>query len=157
MLAVLNEKVRVTKKFSFDMAHALHGHDGPCKNIHGHSYSLYVTLCGIPKQQENHPKDGMIIDFAELKSLVNKSVIEIYDHALVLSKNSFPESVEVLKKQYDKILIVPFQPSCENLVIEIKNKIINALTSSEFELVSVRLDETATSYAEWFASDNFVG
>lgn len=148
------EKVRVTKKFSFDMAHALFGHDGPCKNIHGHSYSLFVTLRGVPRRQDNHPKDGMIIDFADLKNMINKSVIHVYDHALVLSEQSDKELMEAIKRQYYKIVIVPFQPSCENLIIEIKEKIKNVLVSTDFELVSLRLDETATSYAEWFASDN---
>lgn len=148
------EKVRVTKKFNFDMAHALFGHDGPCKNIHGHSYSLFVTLRGIPMRQSNHPKDGMIIDFTDLKNVINKSVIHVYDHALVLSKQSDMELLQAIKKQYDKIVIVPFQPSCENLIIEIKDKIKSVLVSTNFELVSLRLDETATSYAEWFASDN---
>jgi 6-pyruvoyltetrahydropterin/6-carboxytetrahydropterin synthase len=154
MSSLASEKVRVTKKFTFDMAHALLGHDGPCKNIHGHSYSLYVTLRGVPRHQDHHPKDGMIIDFSELKSIINQTVINIYDHALVLSKNSDMELLGAIKKQYDKIVIVPFQPSCENLIIEIKNKIKTVLNNSEFELISLRLDETATSYAEWFSSDN---
>lgn len=153
-MTTVPEKVRVTKKFNFDMAHALHGHDGPCRNIHGHSYQLFVTLRGAALQKENHPKDGMIIDFSDLKSKIENAVVKEFDHALVLSQLSYSENVEIMKKQYGKIILVPFQPSCENLILEFKNRIKAAFEGSSFEIYSLRLDETATSYAEWFAEDN---
>lgn len=76
--------VKVTKRFTFEMAHALRCHDGPCAHIHGHSYVLDETVVGVPKQEADHPKDGMVIDFAQLKKLVQGAVIDHYDHALVL-------------------------------------------------------------------------
>lgn len=148
------ERVRVTKKFNFDMAHALHGHDGPCRNIHGHSYQLFVTLRGTALRKDNHPKDGMIIDFSDLKSKIEKAVVKEFDHALVLSQLSYSENIEIMKKQYEKIILVPFQPSCENLILEFKRRITLAFEGSNFEIFSLRLDETSTSYAEWFLEDN---
>lgn len=153
-MAILTARIRVTKKFNFDMAHALHGHDGPCKNIHGHSYHLYVTLRGVPRYSTNHPKDGMVIDFTELKSRIEQSVIKLFDHALVLNECSFPGGVDTLKKQFEKIILVPYQPSCENLVIDFKDRIKKVLEETGLELFSLRLDETATSFAEWYAEDN---
>ena len=50
--------VRITKAFKFEMAHALHGYDGLCKNIHGHSYRLWVTIRGEIKNEKGHRKDG---------------------------------------------------------------------------------------------------
>ena len=55
--------IRVTREFSFEMAHVLKGYDGPCKNVHGHSYHLFVTLSGIPVNDKSDPKNGMVIDF----------------------------------------------------------------------------------------------
>ena len=59
--------VRISKEFNFDMAHALLGYDGLCKNIHGHSYTLVVTVTGAPVNDVNSPKNGMLIDFKDLK------------------------------------------------------------------------------------------
>ena len=59
--------VRVTKEFTFEMAHALWNYDGACKNIHGHSYHLFISIIGEPLQDEDNPKFGMVIDFKDLK------------------------------------------------------------------------------------------
>ncbi len=65
--------IRVTKEFPFEMAHALWNYDGPCRNVHGHSYRLFVTLSGKPPiDVEGNPKNGMVIDFSDLKSIVKK-------------------------------------------------------------------------------------
>ncbi len=147
------EKIRVTKKFTFNMAHALYGHDGPCANIHGHTYHLAVTIAGSPLQETNHPKNGMVIDFGDLKSIVQREVVERFDHALVLNGNSPHSKVEVLHQQFNKIILLPFQPSCENMLVEIKNSLLHFF-DIKHQLISLRLDETPTSYAEWHLSDN---
>ena len=52
-------KIRITKKFEFEAGHALYGYDGKCKNIHGHSYKLWVTVIGSPIEDSSHVKmDG---------------------------------------------------------------------------------------------------
>ena len=77
-------KIRITKRFTFEAGHALYGHDGKCKNIHGHSYKLYVTVIGEPITDSNSPKFGMIIDFADLKSMVKKEIVEELDQVFCL-------------------------------------------------------------------------
>lgn len=47
--------IRLTKEFSFEAAHALDGYDGPCREIHGHSYRLFVTVKGCPAAGEGDP------------------------------------------------------------------------------------------------------
>jgi 6-pyruvoyltetrahydropterin/6-carboxytetrahydropterin synthase len=147
------QKVRVTKKFTFDMAHALYGYDGPCKNIHGHTYHLSVTLMGTPIMDNNDVKLGMVIDFSDLKKIVKEQIINIYDHALVLNEHAPYSKSEVIANEFEKVILVPFQPTCENLLLHFVNAIKN-LFSSNVQLVSIRLDETPTSFAEWFLSDN---
>ncbi len=144
----LNKTVKVTKIFTFEMAHALLAYDGACRNIHGHSYQLHVTLAGEPLQQHGHPKDGMVLDFKQLKALVKEKIIQPYDHALVLNVKTPDEVVLPLKKVYQKILLKPFQPTCENLVLEFVNSIRNELPEG-VKLFRLKLHETATSYAEW--------
>lgn len=143
--------IRITKAFNFEMAHALKDHDGPCRNIHGHTYELFVTIIGEPLLQDRHPGNGMLIDFKELKQIVQQNIIDKYDHAFVVSNNSpyadhqFPGS--------HKMIVVPFEPTSENLVASFAVIIADALPSNVV-LHSLRLRETTTSYAEWFAADN---
>ena len=74
--------IRVTKSFTFEMAHALWNYDGPCRNIHGHSYQLFVTVTGQPSEDLNDTKLGMVIDFSDLKRIVNQHVVEYFDHSI---------------------------------------------------------------------------
>ncbi len=142
-----DRSVRVTKRFHFEMAHALRCHDGLCANIHGHSYVLDVTLLGGPRNQPGHPKDGMVIDFAELKQIVNRAVIDDYDHALVLHEH---DQAQVSKghELFGRTRFTPWQPSCENVLLDIVDRLEKALEGHGV-LHAVRLQETATSWAEW--------
>ena len=148
-----NKKIRVTKIFSFDMAHALFGHDGPCKNIHGHTYELSVTLLGEVIHELEHPKDGMVIDFTDFKQMVHAEIITKFDHSLTLNQNSPHAQIEGLPHHFDKINYVPYQPSCENLLVEFQQRIQHQLPT-HLTLHNIKLQETPTSYAEWFAEDN---
>ena len=143
--------VRITKEFKFEMAHALHGYDGLCKNIHGHSYKLCVTVKGKIKNDKGNPKDGMVLDFDVLKSIVKPEIINKYDHSLVLNANS-PHS-EIDLSAFEKVFFLPFQPTSENLVTDFALKIKSKLPQ-EIELYKVVLSETATSFAEWNSEDN---
>ena len=144
--------VRVSKRFSFDMAHALYGYDGPCKNIHGHTYHLSVTLLGQPIQNSDDVKLGMVIDFSDLKRIVNDQILSTYDHALVINKEAPYSKNELLFKEFEKIILVDYQPTCENLLLHYV-QLIQAALPTVYTLVSVRLEETPTSYAEWLLSD----
>jgi len=145
-------KVRVSKIFRFEMAHALWGYDGLCKNIHGHSYILKVTVKGTPIKGQDNIKKGMVIDFGDLKRIVNKHIVDIFDHSLVLSKNAPVEKFENIDEMFDRKFYTDFQPTAENLVIYFADILLKALSESA-ELHSLRLYETANSYAEWFAED----
>ena len=140
-------KIRITKKFTFESGHALYGHDGKCKNIHGHSYKLYVTVIGEPIADRNSPKFGMIIDFSDLKSMVKKEIVEEFDHSIILNQNSpHVELAQVLQSKEQKIVLVDYQPTIEGMVIDIANKIKKKLPEN-IQLHSLKLKETETSYA----------
>ncbi len=144
--------IRITKSFSFEMAHVLTCYDGDCCNLHGHSYKLHVTLRGLTRQEPGHPKDGMLLDFGDLKKLVQASVLDTFDHALAISELEDPEMVCRLRWHYQKVAVLPFQPTCENLLLFFVEKIQERLPG-EVELFSVKLEETATSFAEWCCLD----
>jgi len=145
--------IRITKEFSFEMAHALWNYDGPCRNVHGHSYKLFVTLSGIPSDDPLDPKNGMVIDFTDLKEIVTKEIINIFDHALAVSENYDREKLELFKTMFGNMVVTGYQPTCENLVADFASRIKKQLPG-HITLHSLKLYETANSYAEWHASDN---
>lgn len=149
----MSSVIRVTREFTFEMAHVLGNYDGPCRNVHGHSYRLFVTLSGIPVNDRNNPKNGMVIDFTELKNIVMNKIVNQFDHAVVISREFDTEKREMMKKTFGNTVIVDYQPTCENLVSDIAGKLLHEMPSG-VSLHSLRLYETAKSYAEWFAEDN---
>jgi len=153
-MSFLNKQnIRVTKKFIFDMAHALYGYDGPCKNIHGHTYTLSVTLIGKVISDNLNPKNGMVIDFTDFKKVVKDNVIDVFDHSLVLNLNSPHAQLNDLNNNFEKINYVPYQPSCENLIIDFLERIKFKLPDNVI-VKNLKLEETPTSFAEWFLDDN---
>jgi len=146
-------KIRVTKEFKFEAAHALLGYDGLCKNIHGHSYKLFVTVIGEPITDINNPKFGMVFDFGDLKTIVNNQIVKQFDHSIILNKNTETSSFETLSELFRRKHYTNYQPTCENMLLDFVERIKKNLPDY-VDLVSVKLYETANSYAEWVASDN---
>jgi len=143
--------VRVTKQFHFEMAHALLDYDGPCKNIHGHSYQLNVTVKGVVKTNTSDSDEGMVVDFGIIKKIVKELVVDVFDHALVLNERA---KIDVSNFEFmNKLIRVPYQPTCENMLVHFA-KTIQQNLPSHIKLHSLFLRETNTSFAEWFAEDN---
>ncbi len=145
--------IRVTKEFAFEMSHVLHNYDGPCRNVHGHSYRLFVTVAGEPVSDSSDPKLGMVIDFSELKKIVCGEIVDRFDHSVVVSRFEKAGKIEQFEKLFGNTVVTDYQPTCENLVQDFAKKIGSRLPRG-VELHSLRLYETATSFAEWFADDN---
>lgn len=145
--------IRVTKEFNFEIAHALWNYDGPCKNLHGHSYKLFVTVMGSPINDPDNPKNGMVIDFGDLKHIVNEEIVEPLDHAVILNEGALKNDITGIPQMFDKRLVVHYQPTCENMVADFARRIAKKLPQ-RLKLHSLKLHETGSSYAEWHASDN---
>lgn len=147
-------KIRITKQFTFETGHALYGYDGKCKNVHGHSYKLDVTVSGNPISDTSHVKYGMVIDFSDLKKIVKEEIVNVFDHATVFNKNTpHVELAKELERRGHNVMLVDYQPTSEMMVIDFAEKIQRRLPDN-ISLYSLKLQETATSYAEWFAADN---
>ncbi len=147
-------KIRITKQFSFETGHALYGYDGKCKNVHGHSYKLSVTVIGTPITDTSNVKYGMVIDFGDLKKIVKEEIVDVFDHATVFNKNTpHVELAQELKNRGHHVILVDYQPTSEMMVIDFAKKIKTRLPKN-ITLYSLKLQETDTSFAEWYASDN---
>ena len=135
------------------MSHALLNYDGLCRNIHGHSYKLQITVKGEPLQDSASPKDGMVIDFSILKRLIQQQIVSELDHSLMINENAPTDKLDALGQMYERHHVVSFQPTSENMVVYIANK-VKMILPEHLELFSVRLYETSNSFAEWYAEDN---
>ena len=119
--------ISITKTFEFAAAHFLPHHKGLCKNLHGHSYKLEITVTG--ETQKTWPEQGMIMDFSNLKAIVKKTLSR-FDHS---NLNEYSEN-----------------PTAENVIEDIAIRLDFALCNiGDVELIKVRLWETSTSYATW--------
>lgn len=151
-----NEKmaiIRITKRFIFEMAHALHGYDGLCRNIHGHSYVLWVTISGEPIHDETSSKKGMLLDFSVFSKMIKEHIISELDHSFLLYKETKFEKDILQNEIFGKLRYVDYQPTCENLLLDMAEK-IQKLLPDNVKLHSLKLQETESSYAEWYREDN---
>jgi 6-pyruvoyltetrahydropterin/6-carboxytetrahydropterin synthase len=146
--------IHLTKEFSFESAHALWGYDGKCREIHGHSYRLFVTIKGEPIADEQSPKLGMVMDFGELKAIVAREITDRLDHSFVMRRTEQAEALAAaMGSQFTNVVLVDYQPTCENMLIDFAARLKAALPEG-VKLHSLRLHETATSYAEWYSDEN---
>lgn len=147
-------KIRITKEFNFETGHALFGYDGKCRNVHGHSYKLAVTVIGEPISDPTNVKLGMVIDFGDLKKIVKEEIVGPFDHATVFNRNTpHLELAKELQIRGHKVILANYQPTSENMVIDFAEKIKNRLPKN-IELYSLKLRETETAFAEWHSQDN---
>lgn len=144
-------KLRLTKEFKFEMSHALDEYQGLCRNLHGHSYKLFVTIIGDYSQTKENNDSGMVLDFKSIKEIVEKNVIQEFDHSVVLCKKS--SFASALKQTNTKLILFDNQPTCENLIMEF-HKRISSILPNGIKLARLQLHETATSFAEWLIEDN---
>lgn len=131
--------LRITRIFRFEAAHSLSDYDGSCRNIHGHSYKMHLTVSSIG------PKKGMLIDFKALKKIVEDAVIHELDHALMLMKNEL--NMAYAKNILTKIIWMEEEPTAEFLVNWMYQRIAPQLPLDVY-LSNIRLFETENCYVD---------
>ncbi len=131
----------VTKTIKFDAAHILTNHQGLCKNLHGHTYRVDVSVT----QAEDDASD-MVIDFKDLKRIAAEVVCERFDHAFIYNTESAGEReiAEVVERHGMRTVAIPFRSTAENLA----RLFFGELKSRIPGLSAVKVWETADSCAE---------
>ena len=136
----------ITKIFHFEMAHAICGYAGACKNIHGHSYELHVTVSAANNENDYIPAPGFMADFKDIKKWVQAIVIEKFDHSLLLSPGFIEANPAV--SSLKNLVIFEAEPTAENLLIHTRLMLVNIFPDN-LKLIHLKLFETKDSYAEW--------
>jgi len=104
----------LTTTAAFDSAHFLHGYDGKCSNIHGHRWTIKVTIAKA-ELQKGGQQDGMVIDFGDLKTAV-RTLADTWDHALIYQVDTLkPATLAALQEEKFRMIAVPFRPTAEHM------------------------------------------
>lgn len=152
-------RLTATKEFSFDCAHMLSNHEGLCANLHGHTYKMQVTLQSLHARGLNlsGPAEGMVVDFKDIKEIVDKRIVKKFDHAFIYWQNGDGENecekeiMETLQRYGKKIYFMEDRPTAENMARHFFAAIAYCLKATEYSVAvtSVKVWETPTSYAEF--------
>jgi 6-pyruvoyltetrahydropterin/6-carboxytetrahydropterin synthase len=137
--------IQLTKVFHFETAHAIHGYDGQCKNIHGHSYELHVTVAADEPVHDYLPAPGFLFDFKDIKK-AGLEIVETLDHKVVLSKAYMAHHPEM--QEHENLVVWDFEPTAENILLYVRNVFIQNLPEN-IRPVKIKIFETKDSYAEW--------
>ena len=134
--------ITVTKTIRFDAAHILTNHQGLCKNLHGHTYWVDVSVA----QGSGDTRD-MVIDFKDLKRIASEVVCERFDHAFIYNTESAGEReiAAVVEKNGMRTVAIPFRSTAENLA----RMFFGELKARIPGLSAVKVWETADSCAEY--------
>ena len=98
---------------AFDSAHFLSGYDGKCKNIHGHRWTIEVTVSAQALQTQGQQR-GMVLDFGDVKHAV-RALADSFDHALIYEAGTLrPKTLEALREEDFRLIEVGFRPTAEN-------------------------------------------
>ncbi|WP_165010316.1 6-carboxytetrahydropterin synthase QueD [Neisseria yangbaofengii] len=137
--------MKITKIFSFDSSHMLDGHDGKCQNLHGHTYKLEITVSDSLIQ--GGAKDGMVMDFTDLKAVIKQEIINPFDHAFIYDGSNERESqiAALLEGWNMKTLRLDYRTTAENMSMEMFSR----LKKAGLKVCSVKLWETPASCAEY--------
>lgn len=143
--------LKLTKIFHFETAHAIHGYKGSCKNLHGHSYELHVTVVADTNESTYIPPPGFVIDFKEIKELVNACIIHKFDHCVLLSADFIAANPSF--SSLENLLLFEAEPTAENMLLYMKRELATRLPEN-IKLSRLKLFETKNSYAEWTSGDS---
>lgn len=138
--------ISITKIFRFETAHAIDGYPGDCQHIHGHSYHLHVTVIAATQYPGYLPGTGIAVDFKDLKKIVHSSIVDHFDHYLILSKQYVAKNPQW--EDHPHLFVMEVEPTAENLLIFIRDTLQQALPPS-IRLKKLKLYETPDSFACW--------
>lgn len=139
---------KIAKEFQFDACHMLDGHNGKCHNLHGHTYRLLVEISD--ELITNGSSADMVMDYADLKLIVNQQIVDQLDHAFLYHQDSANECqiATLLQQMQRKVFAFPCRTTAEGM-----SKFIFDRLSPFLPVSMIKLWETPTSYCEYQRSE----
>ena len=141
----------ITRKLEFDAGHRIPDHNSQCRNLHGHRYTVLITLTGAVVEQEGLSDNGMIMDFSDIKALANKHLVSIWDHAFLVHAKDAPVRAFLDSLPGHKTVVLAQVPTVENLAqaaFDILRPVYEKSFGKSLCLTKLTLYETPNCWAE---------
>ncbi|MBY4897962.1 6-carboxytetrahydropterin synthase [Cupriavidus sp. AU9028] len=151
----MNKQVSITRRLEFDAGHRIPNHGGHCRNVHGHRYRLELTLSGEVLHREGAPDDGMILDFGDVKTLANRHLVELWDHAFLVYRGDTALVEFLASMEGHKTVVLDAIPTVENLAqiaFDMLAPVFRDSFGHQLRLSRLVLFETPNCWAEVSAS-----
>lgn len=143
--------MQITTRLEFDAGHRIPSHKSQCRNLHGHRYTLEITLSGDIITQNNVSEKGMVMDFSDVKRIARESVVDLWDHAFLVYFDDKVVLDFLNSLPNHKTVIFPTVPTAENMAAEAFNILREQYKDTygnHLKLERVRLYETPNSWAD---------
>lgn len=141
----------ITRKLEFDAGHRIPDHKSQCRNLHGHRYTLEITLVGAVIEEEGSSDNGMIMDFSDIKALAKQHLVDVWDHAFIVYEKDTAVRTFLETIPGHKTVVIDRIPTVENLAQTAFN-ILSAAYQDRFgtglHLQKLVLHETPNCWAE---------
>lgn len=105
----------ITRKLEFDAGHRIPDHKSQCRNLHGHRYTLEITLTGAVIDEEGRSDNGMIMDFSDIKTLAKRHLVDVWDHAFLVYEKDLAVRDFLATLPNHKTVVITRIPTVENL------------------------------------------
>jgi len=141
----------ITRKLEFDAGHRIPDHKSQCRNLHGHRYTLEITLVGRVIEVEGSSDNGMIIDFSDIKTLAKQHLVDVWDHAFIVYEKDRPVRDFLASLPDHKTVVIDRIPTVENLArtaFDILNAAYKDAYGTGLHLQKLVLHETPNCWAE---------
>ena len=141
----------ISSKLEFDAGHRIPSHNSQCRHLHGHRYAVEITLSGDIITDEGIAKQGMVMDYSEVKQIAKDALIDKWDHAFLVYSGDV-QVLQFLQSIEDhKTVVLDTPPTAENLALVAFNILDNAYQDNygnHLRLEQVRLFETPNCWAD---------
>ena len=141
----------ITRKLEFDAGHRIPDHKSQCRNLHGHRYTLEITLVGAVIEEEGSSDNGMIMDFSDIKALAKEHLVDVWDHAFLVAKEDAGLVDYLNSIPNHKTVIMEHVPTVENLAsaaFRVLQPVFEKAFDGRLKLASIRLYETPNCWAD---------
>lgn len=141
----------ITRKLEFDAGHRIPDHKSQCRNLHGHRYTLEITLMGEVVDQDGQSDNGMIMDFSDIKALAKEHLVDVWDHAFLVYEKDAAVKQFLESLPDHKTVVLNRVPTVENLakiVFDILKPVYRDRYGTGLTLSKIKLFETPNCWAE---------
>jgi 6-pyruvoyltetrahydropterin/6-carboxytetrahydropterin synthase len=141
----------ITRKLEFDAGHRIPDHKSQCRNLHGHRYTLEITLVGAVIEEEGASDNGMIMDFSDIKALAKQHLVDVWDHAFLVYDKDEAVKTFLASLPDHKTVIINRIPTVENLArtaFDILKAVYLDRFGTGLHLQKLVLHETPNCWAE---------